>query len=126
MTVRELIGDEVVWVEPEVSLREAARSMKANSVGSLAVGESGILTGIITERDMVAACAESADLEQALVGDWMSRYPDSLSPDTSVEDAAMWMTAAGYRHLPIVEGEHVLGVVSIKDILWAVTGPMVP
>lgn len=121
MTVRELIGDDVVWTSAGAKLRDAAKSMRANSVGSLAVGEDDTLTGIITERDLVKACADSADFDEATVEDWMSRYPDSLSPDTSVEDAAMWMAAAGYRHLPIIEANHVLGVVSIKDILWALT-----
>lgn len=125
MTVRELIGDDVVWTSAKTSLRDAAHSMRANLVGSLAVGESEILTGIITERDLVKACAESADFDEEAVEDWMSKYPDSLSPETSVEEAAMWMAAAGYRHLPIVEGIHVLGVVSIKDILWALTEPTV-
>lgn len=123
MTVRELIGDEVVWVSTEASLREAAKSMKANSVGSLAVGEGGILVGIITERDMLSACAESADFDESVVEDWMTKYPDSFNPEMSVEYAASWMAVAGYRHLPVVDGVHVLGVVSIKDILWALTEP---
>lgn len=125
MTVRELIGDDVIWTSSDTSLRGAAKAMKANSVGSLAVGEDERLIGIITERDLVKACAESAEFDESVVEDWMSRYPDSLSPETSVEDAAMWMAAAGYRHLPIIEGTHVLGVVSIKDILWALTEPTV-
>lgn len=53
----------------------------------------------------------------------MTEYPDSFSPDMEVADAADWMLAKGYRHLPIVDGEDLIGVVSIKDILWAVTDP---
>lgn len=44
-------------------------------------------------------------------------------PDLSIDDAAEWMTAMGYRHLPIVEQGQVIGIVSIKDVLWAMTKP---
>jgi CBS domain-containing protein len=52
----------------------------------------------------------------------MTIDPDSLDPDMPIKDAADWMLAAGYRHLPVVEGTTPIGMVSIKDILWGVTG----
>lgn len=121
MTVRELIGGDVVWVGPEVTLLEAAKVMKSNEIGSLAVGQDDALEGIFTERDLLDACADETDLETAEVGDWMTAYPDSFNPEVSVEQAASWMTVAGYRHLPVVDGTEVIGVLSIKDILWALT-----
>lgn len=123
MTVRELIGGEIAWIEPSSSLRQAASKMYQANVGALAVESEESLQGIFTERDLLHACAENADLDIALVEDWMTPYPDAFGPEMSVGTAATWMLAAGYRHLPVVEGNKVIGVISIKDILWAMTEP---
>lgn len=123
MTIRELVGGEVVEIEATRTLREAIRLMTANQVGALAVQRDGRLAGIFTERDVLRACAEDADLDSVTVRDWMTSDPDSLDPDMNVEAAADWMLAAGYRHLPVLEGVDLVGMVSIKDILWALTEP---
>jgi len=123
MTVRELVGGEVIWVSPEVTIRVAAALMKSNGVGSLAVEVDGALEGIFTERDLVDAVAGDADLDQTRVEQWMTASPDSIDPDMSVPEAANWMLASGYRHIPVVDGARILGMVSIKDILWAMSEP---
>jgi CBS domain-containing protein len=123
MTVRELVGGEVIWVEPEATIRVAATSMKSNGVGSLAVEVDGALEGIFTERDLLDAVAGDADLDRARVEDWMTAYPDSIDPDMSVPEAADWMLASGYRHIPVVDASGILGMISIKDVLWAMTEP---
>ncbi len=69
--------------------------------------------------------ADDADLDVDLVSAWMTPYPDSFTPEMDVEEAASWMLATGFRHLPVVDGEAVLGVISIKDVLWALTEPKV-
>lgn len=121
MTVQELIGGEVVSTQPKRAMREAIRIMTAQGVGALVVEHDGVLSGILSERDVIRACAEDADLDATTVDEWMTEDPDSLEPDVSVEDAAEWMLAAGYRHLPVVEGTRIVGMVSIKDVLWALT-----
>jgi len=123
MTVRELVGGEVIWVAPEATIRVAAASMKTNGVGSLAVEVDGALEGIFTERDLLDAVAGGADLDRARVEDWMTAYPDSIDPDMSVPEAADWMLASGYRHIPVVDASGILGMISIKDVLWAMTEP---
>ena len=123
MTVRELIGGEVIWVAPDAPLRDAAVSMKGNGVGSVAVEVDGALEGILTERDILDAVADGADLDLARVDGWMTSYPDSIDPDMSVDEAAQWMLASGYRHIPVVDGSQILGMISIKDVLWAMTEP---
>lgn len=125
MIVRELIGGEVVSIAPGATLADAARRMKTNGIGSLAVEVGGTFEGIITERDILNACADDIDLDTAHVEEWMTPYPDTFGPDMSVEEAATWMTVAGYRHLPVLEDGVALGIVSIKDILWALTVPLV-
>ena len=123
MEVRDLIGGEVVGVASGVTLGEAAQRMIEMNIGALAVIDEGDLVGIITERDLVAAAADAADVGTSLVRSWMTKDPDLLDPEMSVDDAADWMLAAGYRHLPVVDGKSLIGIVSIKDVLWALTDP---
>jgi CBS domain-containing protein len=121
MTVRELVNGNVIWVAPDATLRQAALLMMSSEVGSVAVEVDGALEGIMTERDILRAVAHDADLDQDRVSTWMTEYPDSFTPDMNVEEAAEWMLATGFRHLPVVDGDEVLGVISIKDVLWAIT-----
>lgn len=122
MTINELAGGSVVAVEPSDSMRKTAELMQETGVGSVAVEVDGALEGILTERDILQAVAAFADLDRDPVSKWMTSLPDTFGPEMSVEDAADWMLATGYRHLPIVdELGTVLGMVSIKDVLWAVT-----
>ena len=121
MTVRDLVAGDVVWVAPEATLRKGAEMMVSTEVGSVAVEVDGALEGIFTERDLLRAVAEGADLDTEPISTWMTEYPDSFDPEMGVEDAAEWMLATGFRHLPVVDGGDVVGVISIKDVLWAVT-----
>ncbi len=123
MRVQELVGGEVIWVKPEASLRKAAQLMNQTGVGSVAVEVDGALEGILTERDILNAVASFADFDRDRVSNWMTDDPDSFSPEMGVEEAANWMLATGYRHLPVVDGPDLLGVISIKDVLWAISEP---
>lgn len=114
----------VVSVEPSVTLRLATRLMHDESVGSLAVMRHGALVGIFTERDLVEALAAGSDPDEVLVEEWMTHDPDKVDADVPVEDAAAWMLGAGYRHLPVTDDGRVVGMVSIKDVLWAVLEPL--
>jgi CBS domain-containing protein len=91
-------------------------------VGSLGVIVDRALVGIITERDLVRAIAEGADTETDTVAEWMADAPDTFSPDVEVEEAARWLLEVGYRHMPVMEAGELLGIVSIRDILWAIVG----
>ena len=123
MIVQELIGGQAVSVEPTATLRDAVKQMTGSEVGALVVQKDSQIVGIITERDILGACAEDVDLAAVPVADWMTRDPDSLGPEMTVAAAADWMLAAGYRHLPVVDGTEIMGMVSIKDILWGLTEP---
>jgi CBS domain-containing protein len=120
MRVSELIGGPVYACSEETDVRDAARQMLADDVGSLAVMKDDRLVGIVTERDLVREFAEESPRGR-LVGDVMTPDPDSLAPDIEVDEAADWMMAAGYRHLPVVDEGKLVGMVSIKDILWVLT-----
>lgn len=124
MTISDLVGASVVSMEPTATVRKASELMKTAEVGSIAVIMDGSLEGIFTERDVLNAVSEYADLDRELISSWMTALPDTFGPEMSVSDAADWMLATGYRHLPVVdEVGQVIGMVSIKDVLWAVTDP---
>ena len=123
MEIRSLVGDGAVTTTADVTLHKAATRMVEEGVGSLGVLDGDLLAGIITERDVLRAAAGGIDLATATVSDWMTARPDVTEPDMDVGDAAQWMLATGYRHLPVVEGDRLLGIASIKDILWAITDP---
>ncbi len=123
MEVRELISGEVITVPADESVRHGAITMNEARVGSLAVIDDGELAGIFTERDILHAVASGADLDADPISRWMTDYPDAFSPDMDVVEAADWMLATGYRHLPVVENGSLIGMASIKDVLWAVTDP---
>lgn len=119
MEIRSLVGGSASVCGPDVTVAAAARAMVGDGIGSVGVVEHGRLIGIFTERDALKAAAEGVDLSSVPVRDWMTPDPDVLSPTVEVEDAAEWLLATGYRHLPVVEDGALLGIVSIKDVLWA-------
>ena len=121
MQVNELMAGPVDSCGPQATLAQVARRMTDDDIGSVCVTQDGALIGIITERDVVRAVADRRQPSHTTVSELMTPNPDSLEPDISVEDAASWMLAAGYRHLPVVEGSRVIGMVSMKDLMWALT-----
>lgn len=104
-------------VEPADTARLAVLRMLEESVGSVVVCESGRIVGIFTERDVLALAGDGTDLDAIRVGDVMTRSPITVGADVSVVDAARLMGERRVRHVPVVEGEHVLGMVGIRDLL---------
>jgi len=129
--LRELMNPSVVIVAPDTTVTEAAAGMVRARVGSVVVLQGTFLAGIMTERDVLRAAASGEDLSASKVSAWMSPDPQSASPDMSAEDAAQIMLLNGFRHLPVIEGREVCGVVSIRDLFAAkirrpVPGPARP
>jgi CBS domain-containing protein len=98
---------------------DAAASMADHEVDYVMVIDNRQLVGILTERDLVLAVADGVDLGAELVEDWMSESPDTFGPDVRVKEAVAWLLETGYRHLPVVTDSEVLGVVTIRDLMWA-------
>lgn len=119
MKLGALVGGSATVIGSEANVADAAEALVADGVGSLAVVSDRNLIGIITERDVVRCIAVGADPESELVADWMSDAPDTFSPDVDIEEAAAWLLEVGYRHMPVMQGGELLGIVSIRDILWA-------
>lgn len=122
--VGDLASGDVVAVRPGTSLRDAARSMHERGVGSVVVLEDGELTGILTERDLLRAAAHGSDLDATKTAEFMTPEVVTVTPDWEVYEAAAEMTARHIRHLVVIEGGQVRGVLSIRDLLLA--GQRVP
>jgi len=119
LTVRDLMHTRVVSTSPDSPVSTAAGAMVREKTGSALVMQGRILTGILTERDVLKAAASGTDLTEVPVSAWMTKDPESASPDTTVEEAAQLMLLHGFRHLPVVQGREVRGVVSLRDLFAA-------
>jgi CBS domain-containing protein len=109
----------------DLPLAEAAERMCAKDVGALLVLDGERLVGILTERDVMRAVGDGAG-EGATVGDWMTRDPETIEPDETTEHAAVLMIHGGFRHLPVTEGEQVVGMLSIRDLMRIVLEDALP
>src|ERR1700730_3444468 len=117
--LRDLMNTSVVIAGPDTTVTEAAAGMVRARVGSVVVLQGTFLAGILTERDVLRAAASGEDLSLSLVAKWMSLDPHVASPDMSAEEAAQIMLLNGFRHLPVMDGRVVCGVVSIRDLFAA-------
>jgi CBS domain-containing protein len=116
----ELMTREVLAVAPEDTLGEAAQRMADQNVGSAVVVDYGRLVGILTERDLLRAVAGRVHSSEARVREWMTANPVTASESTSAEEAARVMLEHGFRHLPVVEVDQTLGIVSLRDVMrWS-------
>jgi CBS domain-containing protein len=91
--------------------------MLEENVGSVAVCEGERLVGIFTERDVLRLTAEGPQFDEVRVGDVMTRQLVTLSPDDDILDAARLMGERKIRHLPVLEGENLLGIVGIREVV---------
>ena len=110
-------GQTIQKVAPSDSVRATAQLMRERKIAAVLVMEGSRLVGIITERDMTArVIAAGQNPETTLARDIMTRNPDTLSPDDRASDAIRLMRERNYRHLPVVDGANVVGMVSVRDL----------
>jgi CBS domain-containing protein len=121
MKLHSLVGGSAEVVGPETTVEQAAQVMRDEGVAALVVVDRHSFVGIFTEFDVVKAVAGEIDPQEATVAEWMSEAPDTFSPDVEVDEAITWLMETGYRHLPVVGDGELLGVVSVRDLLWATT-----
>jgi CBS domain-containing protein len=107
----------VVSVEPSDTAHTAVRKMLDGHVGSVAVCDGVRLVGIFTERDVLRLAGEGVDLRAVTVAEVMTPSPVTVSPDVDPLEAARLMVERRIRHLPVVEGDHLHGMVGIRDLL---------
>lgn len=130
MNVSDVMTQASVTESPSDTLRAAAVLMWRQQTGSLAIVDGDTLVGIITERDVLRAVAQGVDLDSTTVGDAMTKHVITVASDVPLRDASRLMAQHWIRHLPVVDGDKLVGVLSQRDVagifaaLWRV--PDVP
>lgn len=118
MMLRDLMTRDVLTTSPETSVAGAAEAMTGRRIGSACVvDEGGQLLGIITERDVLRAAASGQDLGAESVTEWMTPDPVTIGPDEVPSEVATVMRERNFRHLPILEDDELIAIVSMRD-LW--------
>ena len=124
MNVRDIMSTDLLPVAPESTLREAARRMSERNVGAALLVEPaiGFYPGIITERDLLDAIAVGYDPDVRRVAESATSDIVTVSADASLERAAEKMMKYGFRHLFVVSDGDAVGIVSVRDLLSALSG----
>ncbi len=107
---------ELLKAAPGETLAQAAEHMVARGVGAVLVMEGDRLDGILTERDILKAVAMGLT-ENARVRDWMTTHPETIEASDETGHAAALMIHGGFRHLPVLDGGAVAGIISIRDLM---------
>ncbi len=108
----------VYTVNPRVSILEAVRIAREKNVGALPVLDEGVLVGIISERDFTRILGERVDPAHVTVQDYMTYNPVCVTPLTDLVDCLGLMEEYRIRHLPVLERGKLVGIVSIRDVLF--------
>jgi CBS domain-containing protein len=119
MSVADVMTVRVVQAAPDESVRATVKKMLAANVGSIAICDGPRLVGIFTERDVLHLAGDAVDLDVTAVGDVMTADPVTIQAEGDVLAAARIMSERRIRHLPVMEGENLLGVVGIRDVMGA-------
>lgn len=111
-------GNAVWSVSPDTSVLDALKLMADKDVGALLVMTGEKIEGIISERDFVRSIAETGRcVVESTVSDYMTKEVFTIEPDASVDDCMQMMTHKRIRHLPVVESQRLVGLISIGDVV---------
>ncbi len=116
MKVRDVMTRMVLTAGAGTTIAEVASLMAQRRVGSAMVTDSERPVGIFTERDIVKALSQDGAATGQAIGHWMTRNPQTTSPEATVEEALQRMVEGNFRHLPVVEGGRLVGMLSMRDI----------
>jgi CBS domain-containing protein len=123
-TVRSMLrhkGSDIFWLTPEATVYEAVALMADKSVGALLILSGGKLTGIVSERDYARkVILKGKHSHEMQVKEIMTSPVFTVSPDFSVEDCMRVITAHRIRHLPVMEGDGLVGMISIGDVVRSI------
>ena len=121
-TLRHIVtGQTLLELEPRASVMDAAKRMAERDVGAALVQDKGRLVGIFTERDILKRIvATGRDPVKTPLADVMTSSPLTIEADEGITDAMVKMREARCRHLPVMDGGRVIGMISLRDILLKV------
>jgi CBS domain-containing protein len=117
VTVADRMSRSLVTIERGAGVRDAARRMCARRVGSILVMDGDRLAGILTERDILQVFVD--DEGDRTVESVMTAEPESVEQDADIDHARLVMLHGGFRHLPVFDGERVVGMLSMRDLIAA-------
>ena len=117
--IYDLVKDRRVYsIEADHTVLEAARFMMEHNIGALPVIRNGELVGIVSERDIMNRVVAVGRMPGTTkISEIMTANPKSISVDESVENSLFLMREFGFRHLPIIDGKQLKGLVSLRDLL---------
>ncbi len=117
--VRDIMIRNVITAKPTTSLRDVARLMFKNRIGSVIVVNGNRVAGVLTESDFIRLAARGIDMKEAVANDFMTRNVVTCDPSITVIDALMIMRTERIRHLPVVKKGKLVGILSIRDLIAA-------
>jgi CBS domain-containing protein len=121
MTVARIInekGRDVVTTSPGASLAEVAATLSERGIGAVLVVDNGAIRGIVSERDIVRALARhGSEALRKLAADCMTSRVVTCRPEDTINDVMQKMTTGRFRHIPVVENDRLIGIVSIGDVV---------
>ncbi|MDP1694424.1 MAG: CBS domain-containing protein [Candidatus Woesearchaeota archaeon] len=116
--VREIMRNKVASTADSMSIMECAQKMAREEVGSLVIEQNGKVQGIITEQDLARkALAKGLDPKTTKVSQLMTKKVHTIGPDQDIYEAVVKMGKEKIKHLPVVENEKLIGIISYKDII---------
>ncbi|MGI9332119.1 MAG: DUF294 nucleotidyltransferase-like domain-containing protein, partial [Gammaproteobacteria bacterium] len=115
--VRDLISRDAVTVSPQTSIRDAARVMRREGISSLLVTEAGALVGLVTDRDLRNRVIAEERSHEAPLSAIMTPSPVTIDVRRQGHEALVEMTRTRYHHLPVVDGDRIVGVITDNDLL---------
>jgi len=116
MKVLDVMTQVVLTADTGTTIAEAASLMAQRRVGSALVVDGPRLLGIFTERDIVKALSQDASATHQAIGHWMTRNPQTIRSDATIEEALERMLDGGFRHLPVVDDDQMVGMISMRDL----------
>lgn len=122
MHIGDIMRTDVKTADAEETFADVAKAMRSNGISSVVVlGKGGELAGIVTERDVVNLVAAGGDPQTVKVMHGMTRrHLETIEPRADIAEAADRMVSLNIRHLPVVDGTKVVGIISIRDLTrWA-------
>ncbi len=120
-SIASVIAERTLYTLPSTATaREAARYLAEKDVGAVAVVDNGALVGVVSERDLtVRIIAGGLDADKTTVGEIMTRDPVTVQAAESLSHALEEMRGRKFRHLPVVDGDKLVGMISVRDLFAA-------
>ena len=116
--IRDLVrGRRVIHMPADTTIQQACKIMTMLEMGALPVVDDGKLVGIFTERDCIAVLAQARDPAAATLSDVMTKKVCTIGLAAKAADAMELMCDGGFRHLPVLQDDEVIGIVSMRDLL---------